>query len=103
MKISNLILRNDNGQLEIKLCSMPEWNDFDKIVSFLYNVYQVKTIEKYDGPEGTRRWVFECNEFQFELVYDDWFGNQLVSITKDSQEFLCKVSDDLETYSLEKK
>ena len=74
---------------------IPDWDGFDKLISYLENNYQTKILNSFDGP-GARRWIAEVNEKIVELIHDDGFGNYFLAPTVESEEMVREIGEDLE-------
>ncbi|CAN5273591.1 hypothetical protein BH10PSE19_BH10PSE19_09620 [soil metagenome] len=92
---SVLFLKRPNERLEVKICAIPDWEGFDKLIIFLKQQYDAKILAEYDGPDA-RRWILESHGQQFELIHDDMFGNYLVAPTINSENLVQEIGKDLE-------
>lgn len=95
MKNPVVITSRKDENLEIKISAIPDWEGFDKLISFLEKHYGAKALETYDGPDA-RRWILECQNQIIELIHDDMFGNYLHAPSVESEVVVKNIAKDLE-------
>lgn len=82
--------------LEVNIHAVSAWDGFDKLIRFMQNEYAIKVIDSADGPDA-RRWILEAEEQQFELRFEDPYGNSLIATCSASESIVRKVGLDLES------
>ncbi len=92
-------LKKEKEELVLDIIPLSTYEDFDKIIEYLQNKYNVSISKKLDGPD-MRIWYLTLNDVPFKL-YNDPYGNSLIcSPTNDS--FMTKIANnfenDLENY-----
>jgi len=90
-----LFLRDKEKIYRAVIDSIPDWDGFDKLISYLEKNYQTKILTSADGP-GARRWIIEVNKKIIELIHDDGYGNYFLAPTVESEGMVREIGKDLE-------
>ncbi|MBA3661041.1 MAG: hypothetical protein H0W64_04915 [Gammaproteobacteria bacterium] len=94
MKREVTILKNKNQPIEVDIDPIPDWEGFDKLISFLKIYYSAQIVDSYDGLFN-RKCTLETDGVRYQLIFDDWFGNSLRSLGVDSDPLIIKIGEDL--------
>lgn len=73
--MSNIVIKNN--ELVYSFSKLNDYEDFEKIESFLKERLSIKIIKKLDGPD-MRIWDLEIMDKKFQL-YNDPYGNYLIT------------------------
>ena len=74
---------------------IPDWDGFDKLISYLEINYHTKILNSFDGP-GARRWIVEVNGTVIELIHDNGYGNYFLAPTVESEAMVREIGQYLE-------
>jgi hypothetical protein len=95
MPVVSFYEKEPNEKLEVRIRAMPSWEDFDKLITFLKQEYNVLVLDECDGPDA-RVWELESNGCRFQLIQDDPYGNSLFAPTENSEALVIQIGKDLE-------
>jgi hypothetical protein len=95
MKPPVIFIKNKNKLLEVEICKIADWDGFDKLVLFLKQYYSAKVIDTFDGLSA-RKYILETDGVKYQLIYDDFFGNSICSLSPESDILIKKIGGDLE-------
>jgi hypothetical protein len=93
--MKHIFYRRKNDSLEVDIYDIDDWEGFEKIVAFVENNYHGKVMHRNDGP-GARRWILDCDNKKFELIHDDGYGNYFIANSKESEEIVTTIVQDIE-------
>ncbi len=87
----------EEDRLVVDLDAVPHWDGFDEMIDFLVEEQGAFVVKKMDGA-FERLCILTVNGHEFELLYDDDFGNLLIARVKESEEIVLKVAQAVETW-----
>ncbi len=89
-----VLTKNANDLIEVDVCVINNWEGFEKLIQFLQNEYSISILEKFEGPDA-RRWILKSGDSSFELIYEDPYGNTLISTNTESNKLVEAIGLDL--------
>ena len=93
-------LQKKNNELFLDIITLQTYDDFDQILKYLQNQYNVKIEKQLDGPD-MRISYLSINNKAFKL-YNDPYGNTL-SCSANEKELMDKITHDFDNKKDEKK
>ncbi|MCU7937584.1 MAG: hypothetical protein KZQ99_22465 [Candidatus Thiodiazotropha sp. (ex Dulcina madagascariensis)] len=87
--------KNPDELLEVDICAVSGWDGFDKLIQFMKNEYSIEVVDSVDGPDA-RCWKLKADGQEFELRYDDPYGNSIVATSEFGEAIVRKIGLDLE-------
>ena len=87
----------EKDRLVVDLDAVPNWDGFDEMIDFLVEEHHALVVKKTDCI-FQRLCILTVNQHEFELFYDEDFGNSLIARNKESEEIVLKIAQAVETW-----
>ncbi len=94
MANTNVSFARHEDRLRCEVHGIPDWEGFDKLVSFLERHYEASVLDTINGPDA-RRCRLQVGGSTVEVQHEDPWGNVVVAVDREADEIVRRIGEDL--------